>query len=83
MKWDNIMVQTNASDRLHVSLLTLRKHEKDYLLRMDSKYIQKFDDEISKLFVLLKNDYRISRSDKSNMVMLVENYQNTFSSGHY
>ncbi len=75
---DNIMVQTNASDPLHVSLLTLRKHEKDYLLRMDPKYIQKFDDEISKFFVLLKNNYSISRSDKSNMVMLVENYQNTF-----
>lgn len=75
---DNIMNQTNASDRLHVSLLTLRKHEKDYLLRMDPKYIQKFDDEINNLFALLKRDLRISRVDKANMVLLVENYNKTF-----
>lgn len=35
-----------ADDRLMVRLLTLRRHEKDYMLRKDLKYVEKFTEQM-------------------------------------
>ncbi len=75
---DNVFVQVNASDKARISLLTLRKHEKDYLLRKDVKYKSKFDNEVSNLLKLIQSDSRLSKIDKERVQLLVENYQNTF-----
>ncbi len=75
---DNVIVEVKASQSLRISLLILRKHEKDYLLRKDVKYMDKFDSEINILTDLVKRDARLSGSDKDNILMLVQNYQKSF-----
>ncbi len=75
---DNLFVKVNVNSKARISLLTLRKHEKDYLLRKDIKYVSKFDSEIDKLVKLINDDNRILSLDKELVQSLVQNYQRSF-----
>ncbi len=75
---DNLFVKVNVNSKARISLLTLRKHEKDYLLRKDIKYVSKFDSEIDKLVNLINDDNRLSLINKELVQSLVQNYQRSF-----
>ena len=44
--------RTKLSD-MQVSLLTLRRHEKDYLARIDGKYVERFESTLKSAFTSL------------------------------
>lgn len=69
---DRHYVQNIMSD-----YLMLRRHEKDYLLRSDSKYVLKVDNMISVIRSNVKES-AISNKDKSDINMLLSAYQNAF-----
>ena len=52
----------------HVLLLTMRRHEKDYMLRSDEKYLEKLTLTIQQLTARF--------TDNSNITALISNYQN-------
>jgi methyl-accepting chemotaxis protein len=64
-------------NQLMVFMLMSRRHEKDFLLRNDLKYKQKFLDNAS-LFRAAIDQSKFSASAKSDMLNLLENYQSTF-----
>ncbi len=75
---DDIFIQVKANTNARVGLLTLRKHEKDYLLRKDLKYVSEFDSEIPKLLGVIRSDFRLSANNRERVLLLIENYQKTF-----
>ncbi len=58
---------------IHVSLLTLRRHEKDYLLRNDFKYVSKFEAETDKIIRLIK-----AKRNSEAIVEAIADYRNKF-----
>ncbi|MDK1314148.1 methyl-accepting chemotaxis protein [Pseudoalteromonas ardens] len=48
------MLKQQSRDDLLVSMLMLRRAEKDFMLRLDLKYLKKFDDQISKFEAQVK-----------------------------
>lgn len=60
------------------SLLTLRRHEKDFLLRKDEGYIKKFNDEISSFKESFTTDDRLSSIDKEALNTNLDKYNQTF-----
>ncbi len=65
-------------DRLAVTVLTLRKHEKDYLIRKDKKYFDSFNKEIAKLVNKIAKESSLNAGQKYSLQEKVRNYQNTF-----
>ncbi|WP_147820808.1 methyl-accepting chemotaxis protein [Salidesulfovibrio onnuriiensis] len=66
-----------ATRDIMVELLMLRRHEKDYLLRLADKYIKKVDESIATISA--KTDrLPISRDDKTNMNGLLDDYKAKF-----
>jgi HAMP domain-containing protein len=55
-----------------VTILTLRRAEKDFFLRKDLEYVDKFDASILDFKTTLNNDY------KSSLLPLINNYQAAF-----
>lgn len=62
-------VQAKSNESWFAGLLMVRRHEKDYLLRQDQKYVQKLDDALDKLVKLLGN---------SEGAELLETYKQAF-----
>jgi methyl-accepting chemotaxis protein len=54
-------------------MLTLRKHEKDYMLRGDQKYLQRLDKAAAQLTRNIRSS-SIEAAEKENAVSLVEEY---------
>jgi len=64
-------------DKLMVSMLMLRRHEKDFMLRGAPKYIEKHQKEVMKFGNLLsKSD--IGASNKRNIKALMQDYADSF-----
>ena len=49
------IAKKKQNDRLFVQLLTLRKHEKDFMLRKDLKYVLKFNDAFKKISIYVNS----------------------------
>ncbi len=62
--------QLTESD-LQVYMLTLRRHEKDYLLRRDLQYQNRFNSVAAQMKVAMTNDYSLPTN-------LIDQYQSTF-----
>lgn len=78
---ENQLSTLQDSGKLSVHMLMLRRHEKDYLLRKDVKYEQKFDNEVIKFQATLKNYYNndwFTESDYQKLNETLENYQTYF-----
>ncbi len=75
-KLAGIIENTNTM-QLQVNLLTIRKHEKDYLLRSDEKYIQKNLKEIAAL-KLNTTTSKLSDNDKKAVKLAAEKYEKDF-----
>ena len=50
-------VKASNNDTLYAKILTLRKHEKDFMLRRSAKYVDKFKNDIGKLEECLTENY--------------------------
>lgn len=61
-----------------VSLLTLRRYEKDFILRKDTKYIEKFNQEIQTFLDKLSADSLLSASTKSTISAAIKSYDTSF-----
>lgn len=73
---EDALVQFNDL-RLDLSLLTMRRHEKDYIQREDPKYIKSLADEHSHFSQLLTSS-PASSGLKSNVQALIDGYLQSF-----
>lgn len=64
--------------QLTKDMLMLRRREKDFLLRMDLKYLNKFDKDILVFQQNLQDSQLLSSSEKSEIHLLLISYQNAF-----
>ena len=58
-------------------MLLLRRHEKDFMLRLDLKYLSKFDDDYNEFTTLLKSS-NIASNNKTAILTNIELYKNNF-----
>ena len=72
-------------DDMHVNLLTLRRHEKDFQARLDDKYVERFNDVIDdaqrqvKALIVLLDDLGIASAVLRNEAENLELYRTEFS----
>lgn len=59
-------------------LLTLRRHEKDFLLRKDLSYVKKFEDDLSKFKTYLENDKKLNSVAKKEVLSQLHYYDDEF-----
>ncbi len=59
-------------------LLTLRRHEKDYLYRKDTAYVQKFTDTNTDFRASIQTDRNLSNTQKTALEALLMEYQSLF-----
>jgi methyl-accepting chemotaxis protein len=74
---EQLLSNINGVNDLEVHMLMLRRHEKDYLLRKDEKYIDKFNDRVD----LLKksvSESELTANNKATINRFVDNYKTSF-----
>lgn len=71
-------LKTLDQPAIMVTMLQLRRHEKDFMLRLDAKYIERFDTTISTLLNQLQSA-QISNREKQSLTNLTEVYHSKFS----
>jgi len=76
-KIEDKLKSENASDNLMVHMLMLRRHEKDYLIRKELDYKDKFTDRITQFQNALTESI-LAEDVKSECHVLLENYQTEF-----
>ena len=70
-------VNSEASVEMLADILMLRRREKDYMLRLDVKYLDKFDSDFLE-FKSGLNASTVSSSAKQDINGLMDSYQNAF-----
>lgn len=58
-------------------MLQLRRNEKDFMLRIDDKYVQRFQDNIKKLEMII-NESQFSSSQQASLITSIDIYQKAF-----
>ncbi|AZZ96717.1 methyl-accepting chemotaxis protein [Pseudoalteromonas sp. R3] len=71
------MLKQQERDDLLVSMLMLRRAEKDFMLRLDLKYLKKFDDQITKFEGQVKSAGFDAQYERQ-MLNLLKQYQTRF-----
>lgn len=71
------MVQQRSDDRLMVLLLQLRRHEKDFLLRSDLDYFQRFSQDMQQLQRFIQMGI-VDASSRQQIQQLSTEYQQAF-----
>ncbi len=71
------IIESTNTLQLQVNLLTIRKHEKDYLMRKDEKYITKNINEIATL-KLNTTTSKLTGNDKKAIKIAAETYERDF-----
>ena len=74
----NVEEAISNSNELLVHMLSLRRHEKDYLLRKDLKYYDKFNKEVNLFEQSITNAGNFSEQQKTELLSLLKNYKSTF-----
>ena len=75
-KAEDKLKEFNA-DNLTVLMLMMRRHEKDFLLRLDEKYVQRLDDRIGEFDTAMKSaDF--PEAAKTEITSLLDQYKNAF-----
>ena len=72
------MVQQRSDDRLMVLLLQLRRHEKDFLLRRDADYYQRFSQDMQQLQRFIQTGI-VDATSQRQLQQLSAEYQQAFS----
>lgn len=65
-------------DSILVTMLQLRRHEKDFMLRLDMKYLERFNDTLQRLQNQIQQS-SISTSNKQSLTALATTYGEEFS----
>ncbi len=75
----NIEERLNSfnEDTLLKHMLMLRRHEKDFMLRLDMKYIPRFNDQIQTFKLALNNSF-LPSGTQAEISGLLDNYQQDF-----
>lgn len=71
------ILETEASDTLLKDMLTLRRNEKDFMLRLDMKYVERFKGNVEAFNQSLSNSF-ISPAQKSAVRQALAQYQKDF-----
>ncbi|MFK5971405.1 MAG: response regulator [Candidatus Marithrix sp.] len=64
-------------DKLLIDMLTMRRHEKDYLLRIETKYINKLHTSVTQ-FKTTVNNTKLTNVQKDQLIILANNYWTKF-----
>ena len=70
-------INTLGDHQLRADMLQLRRNEKDFMLRLDIKYLAKFNTNVD-LFIQSLNQSQHSSTSKENIQNLIKRYQNSF-----
>ncbi len=62
---------------LMASMLQIRRHEKDFMMRLNVMYVQQLHDEVHRFKQLLKQNH-ISKQDSAFLLQHIKTYQETF-----
>ena len=60
------------------NLLSLRRHEKDYIIRNDQKYVDRFNQLVEQTTLALQKQSRIPKARKTEMLLHLKAYQQKF-----
>lgn len=71
-------IKERGDNRLWVHLLQLRRHEKDYLLRLDSAYFVKWDHQLEELSLNIKKTFGLDSSIETDL----KDYKQAFLAYH-
>ena len=69
---------------LNIEMLTLRKHEKDFLARKDKKYLKKFENTINEIDITTKKlkvmllDFDLDTKDSDSYSKIIHEYSTVF-----
>ncbi len=74
---ENYIIKNKINPTIRVHMLTLRRHEKDYLLRKDLKYKDKFNEETKKMNAAIAKS-NMGIKTKQRMSELIKNYKKRF-----
>lgn len=74
------LIEQHATDDLMVKLLMMRRHEKDFIIRQDPKYVGRLDERIAE-FASLLDGKPIDEAVKAQIVAALETYRTDF--GNY
>ncbi|NGZ27676.1 MAG: HAMP domain-containing protein [Magnetococcales bacterium] len=69
----NHLVEANRIPGLWADYLTLRRHEKDYLLRKEDKYVQRVNDQLALLNRKIESS-QLDKKDKEEILTLYKSY---------
>ncbi|MDP4535036.1 methyl-accepting chemotaxis protein [Alkalimonas collagenimarina] len=72
------MIQQRSDDRLMALLLQLRRHEKDFLLRRDADYYQRFSQDMQQLQRFIQTGI-VDAGSRQQIEQLSTDYQSAFS----
>ena len=72
-------LKTDNQEALTIKMLMMRRHEKDFMLRGDEKYITRINDRHSEFLEILKTAV-ITKTQKTELANLVDNYVLNFTS---
>jgi methyl-accepting chemotaxis protein len=70
-------VNAANSDSLTVKILMMRRHEKDFIIRGDEKYIGRLQDRVTEFGGML-SDSNLSAGDQQQISGLIEGYESRF-----
>jgi methyl-accepting chemotaxis protein len=68
----------NRSDALMAAMLSLRRHEKDFIMRGDPKYLDKFSEGVDAMYTALDYDPYISRDGYETIASQLDAYAARF-----
>ena len=71
------IILAEKNDTLLAKILTMRRHEKDFLAREDEKYIQRQTEQFGEFNKLITTS-NLKTATKNNMKQLLQTYYNTF-----
>lgn len=71
------IVKAQNDNKLLAEILMLRRREKDFMLRSDTKYLKSFDDDLAKFNISL-NQTSLSSSTQANVNTAMQNYASQF-----
>lgn len=74
---ENSLKNMTGNKDIEISMLMLRRHEKDFMLRKDLQYVEQFNNESNKILKLI-NSGNFPAAFKSSAVTQVTQYQQKF-----
>jgi len=70
-------LKKHKSDQLSVTMLMMRRHEKDFIMRLDSKYLGRMDKRLSE-FIQQIDASNIPENEQKKIMELMNSYHNDF-----